>query len=774
MTAIALLAIVIFASWLRLDRLGGPSLWLDEILNVDMIRATPSHSPVEWLTGFERENGPLYYAVHGASLHAFESPEAGFRMPSAIAGVASVIAIFLAAFLATGSRVAGLVASALLAISPLHVYYSREGRPYSILVLLGLVALAALVGRDQRPRPIPLGIALLLMAETMATAIPFIAAVAVIATVDGIRSRERRIAALAPAITAALLVAWCALLYARFPQTLNPEGFRERFAGLGAKLLNSWTLTSQSVASIEPAALFGVALAVAGFLAMRDRRAAALTLGLATLPVLGTIFLLILSDHWFSIRYAILGLAPFLVLVAAGIEGVARILAKAVSARIPARRAGAVGVVLTALLVSILTTPLARAAVPAATTEPYARADWRRLANVLAAHARPDDVVLASSDWSAVSIGFYLREAHAPVAIHTIRGRGPRAVDAVPNRRAVWLVTGGWSDDGRLRSAACRSYCIARDPIESARVFFRPGLVEFLSRRADANERAGFVEGVLHARRNHLELGAGDSLFLADGWWGPENAGDETFRWCRRNATVMLPLPARDTRIEFRAAAFSGGDRPQRLAVDVDGTKIAHFELDPTQRTYTVTTGPRTEAGLVPVTFHFDWEVAPEDVSSSTDDRPLAASFEWIAVEPDGWAPPDRNRNEVEGGSPPVLFSVEGSIPRPMNLETATSCSGSLSWSSSELEIMAARLGIPDSLRVRLASRAGFARLVVDTLPPSECLSDTRFVDEVYPLLLSRRADRVGRTFYLAGLASGWSRDEVVCRLTTAPDFREP
>ena len=145
------------AAWLRLDDLGAPSLWLDEILNVGIIRSLESPGIAAWLIGFERENGPLYYALHALAMKLPLAIETAFRLPSVLFGIAAVPAIAFAATKVSSSRAAGLFAAVILAFSPLHVFYSREGRPYALLVLASIGVLMRLTEVPSRESTITMG-----------------------------------------------------------------------------------------------------------------------------------------------------------------------------------------------------------------------------------------------------------------------------------------------------------------------------------------------------------------------------------------------------------------------------------------------------------------------------------------------------------------------------------------------------------------------------------------------------------------------------------------
>src|SRR5689334_14283881 len=131
-----LTAIIVFGAVLRFGGLSVPSLWLDEILDYD-VATKLTHEPLwRWLTGFASEHGPLFFATELAGRFA-HAPELAARFAPALFGV---LAIGIAAVLKTGARDEGrgenLAFALLLSGSPLAIYYSREARPYALLILL--------------------------------------------------------------------------------------------------------------------------------------------------------------------------------------------------------------------------------------------------------------------------------------------------------------------------------------------------------------------------------------------------------------------------------------------------------------------------------------------------------------------------------------------------------------------------------------------------------------------------------------------------------------
>lgn len=132
---------------IRLYRLGHFSLWLDEILEVFTI-----HDSWRGLIGSLRWQGlqaPLDYAV-GWLVDALHPSDALRKVPAALYGAATVVAAGRLVARRVG-RSAGVVAAAFLALSPFHVRYSQELRPYGLGLLLLVLALLALDRHLEKP-----------------------------------------------------------------------------------------------------------------------------------------------------------------------------------------------------------------------------------------------------------------------------------------------------------------------------------------------------------------------------------------------------------------------------------------------------------------------------------------------------------------------------------------------------------------------------------------------------------------------------------------------
>src|SRR6267378_2396258 len=138
--------IAVFGAVLRFGGIAVPSLWLDEILDYD-VATKLTHEPFwRWLTGFASEHGPLFFASELAGRFA-HTPELAARFAPAVFGVLAIVVAGVGCRVsAVGKDASERITFALLvAGSPLAIYYSREARPYALLMMLSTAMLALLL-----------------------------------------------------------------------------------------------------------------------------------------------------------------------------------------------------------------------------------------------------------------------------------------------------------------------------------------------------------------------------------------------------------------------------------------------------------------------------------------------------------------------------------------------------------------------------------------------------------------------------------------------------
>lgn len=135
------LAAVLVGAALRLWRLGEAPLWFDEVMTADWV-ARPW---AELLALCLADNHPpLYFALAKLAHDGLGSAAWMLRLPSALAGVATIPLAAAAAGTLAGARRAARWGAWLAALSPFLVHHAQEARMYGLVGMLAAANLLAL------------------------------------------------------------------------------------------------------------------------------------------------------------------------------------------------------------------------------------------------------------------------------------------------------------------------------------------------------------------------------------------------------------------------------------------------------------------------------------------------------------------------------------------------------------------------------------------------------------------------------------------------------
>lgn len=136
-TVIILIAIVVLALSIRLYGISKESYWLDETMSVRQTQI-PYADTIRLL--HNDIHTPLYFTLLWGWIRLFGSGEYATRLLSTLFGIGAVIALFFFGRKYLSEK-AGLIAAAILAASPLALFYSQEVRPYSLFLLLAIISM---------------------------------------------------------------------------------------------------------------------------------------------------------------------------------------------------------------------------------------------------------------------------------------------------------------------------------------------------------------------------------------------------------------------------------------------------------------------------------------------------------------------------------------------------------------------------------------------------------------------------------------------------------
>jgi len=726
-----LVAILAVAAFLRFEHLGEPSYWLDEVLS-DLGVTTALEQPWwRWPVGFDSEHGPLSFAVQLSTRAIGRDPFAG-RLPAALFGLATVALVVLVERRASARRpfrwaeahrsTGTVAAAALLALSPLHVYYSREARPYALLILLTAALIVALLRESRWFYAV-----LIALLYTTAVAAPVVASAAVAALLV----RRYRFAIAAGAVTLAF-----PLLYRGGPSSHPDAPFPHLDAAFFGGLLKGLTVSALG-ADIDGRTMLALcALALIGAVAMfrRERVAAIVIVAMTVLPVVLAIASLMLFNHWFALRYICPAVIGFVVLAGAGIVFITR--------------KPAIALILTAVICWQTWDTVRR--------EPYQKLDWRRIAATIARYAKPGDLILAAEPSTGLMLPYHLLPygRNQDVIQMSIPPLAQRMLGEHP---ATWLVTSG-TNEGAVRKWMCRYPLVLASQLDGFRMHYSG---DFLRERAQAPEFRA-LDAAIGARG--FSLAMDDGTWFRDGWAIPEGY----FRWAVGNRSD-LEFPRwgqRDRIIRVHVLPMDHPSLPrQTMRVSVNGNVIGETTLANAWTEQTFAAPARVwRNGMNMLSFTFGRAVSPASLDPAAhDERPLAVSFDRIEVADSGAA----------GFSPPNAGGLKPAAPQ--GRIASAFIDEKTAWRNTPPRLPGAQ---DDALVGRLGFDPTLARgidlddLATSLAAGSDCEDDRGFITRVYAAIFERAPTDPEMASLLAKREKGDSRETLVRHLMKSPELR--
>lgn len=431
--AAGLLPIVLVGAGLRFFDLGGKSLWLDEVLQAEQARYQSLGDVIAW-TRLD-DQMPLLNAITWAMRGVLPN-DVLLRTPSAIAGLLTVLGMYLLGR-ALFSHRAGLIAATLTVLWPFAIAYSQEARPYALLMMATTFQMYFAYRAVVRHRwldGIGLAVATLInvyshymgLAATAAAAV-FVGVALVVKAIASVRDRSpgrnAAASAFAPALPALLAAVLIVIGYFPWSGTLRaflhrPTVGYDRYTGQRHQLkladvqamLGAFDFTGLALV------LLGIGVVACVCWALRRQLEAPVLLGAwIIVPLAGLVYKLHGNIALLHPRYLSFLLPAGILLVTAGIEGLASLIA-----RLPGRVgqswtpvAAVAAVVLTlASGAQLLAVDVAALAIP--------KPDYRGAANLIVGSSPSDSVVLAVGPFSnhlMIGLGYYLQAHHSSIAL---------------------------------------------------------------------------------------------------------------------------------------------------------------------------------------------------------------------------------------------------------------------------------------------------------------------------------------------------------------------
>ena len=425
-TGLILLCVLLTGVALRAHRLNFQSLWNDEIITYES-----SSKPLASLLINPGDGNmpPLYYSIIHVVLQL--GNQEALRLPSLIFGSLSILLFYLVLQKWFG-RYISILCAIIMAISPFHVWYSQEARPYIMILLFSLLSLYLTQCSIEEPKSIGLkinlGISVSALFYSHIVTVAFIGFLAIYVLLH--TPRQTWINWLPVMVGIALLVA--PRIYQQFiispdvpadlSRSFNPiyiayaiwtfvTGYSLGPTISELHMLDHINIISSYFPIILPIMIFFFLFSLLGVIQIhRQNKMLLLSIVLwfilpLTFAILGSIY----TVHPFNVRYAILSFPPFIAFLTIGIHSLS-------SHWMRAGTFGILGIISVLSLGNYYYNPR------------YHRDDIRSAGQYLSTHAQEHDVVIANAPYTVPSIRHYY---HGEPEIR-VRGYPPPSHRASP------------------------------------------------------------------------------------------------------------------------------------------------------------------------------------------------------------------------------------------------------------------------------------------------------------------------------------------------------
>jgi 4-amino-4-deoxy-L-arabinose transferase-like glycosyltransferase len=427
--AAVVLAVVAVALVVRVLGWGNWSLWLDEAVVLDWAR--------RGLFGFrdavvsDGNHPPGHFLVVFVVRRISES-DFSLRLPSALFGAGTALALFARCGGFRRPR-AALGAALAFALLPIAVHYGQEVKPYSMALFFVALSDAA---RDRwrvtrgRTALVVWTSAAAAAVWTLYFAVLALGAIFAVELLGAWRARKEdprrlRTAAVVPVVVLLSFVPWLWAIRGGVAQANTKSGPRVTAGAVWSQLVGLAAGRDENLGR-QAAAIAVWLIALAGSVcADREERARIVAESCAsTLLVLTA---LSLADHWWEVRYIVLGTLPLARAIGEALEGAGRI------AWNPLRRGAtaAIAVVFVAVQIPAL-----------AQNAASGRVDWRVVVHGLEGEAGrgAGGTILAADSWALYCLRAQTLRRPEPRLHVEMAGSAAALRSAIATRREGWIV----------------------------------------------------------------------------------------------------------------------------------------------------------------------------------------------------------------------------------------------------------------------------------------------------------------------------------------------
>lgn len=621
----------------RLLGLAHISLWLDEILGT--LQTSGSFAQVWQALKIDGVHPPLWGLVNWLTQMVTDSELHRRLVPIAFAIVTILLLTDLVA--RQFGRATALYAAVIAAFSPLHVRYSQELRPYSLGLMMLVLAVWLVDRAVERGRTrdwVLFSVFLWLGFSSLylVTAILLPALVLVLGSAKHKVERRRDLTRFSFSVTGACVAfaPWYGTIGEALAKVHELPATRWTL-GLVVRRWHFLTAASNDGEAANVGSLGLAIIALVGAWTAAGSRPGRVALAGLLSGTVGIELLLVLDNHWTNGRYSISAWPFLVVILALGCQRLA-----SVGKRWTRTKTPAIGfrVPLGALLAVL--TVVGAEGLGLARYYDHGRPDWLGVARAVSRIVPSAQMVWVSNDWTRLSLAFYLAQLDAgtrPGLSSRVRVAGEPA-ELAANGSCGALVVAWLPERPELEELFELSPAQKRFPRTEARLVALPAESGPFSEdtwrcfprelEAQSAERQPSLWGIPLRRGGlgaRLEMVEEDAGRLPFGWsFAEKNRAGITFRWVVGHWAAVR-RPSTGGRLHLRVWPYDDG---QWLTVFRNRLPIAQFPLRRGAQDIDLD-WPKPHVGASEEVVYLRFEnIASRDRVS----RPLAAGFDWIEI----------------------------------------------------------------------------------------------------------------------------------------------
>ena len=640
---ILFLLILLFGTFLRFYKITEEGFWLDELFQINA-----TLNPLSEMFDYLPKDKPQLDYIIQHFFMKFGNDEFHARLHAAIFGILSIIAIFFLGKRLYGERV-GLISAFLLSISPVHIYYSQEGRPYSLFFLLVILLhyffYGAVIKNENIKRNwIGYWITAVLAVYTLYFFfIIFMLQMIVLFFIcfylkqGNIRDHLKYLLFISILIILIFIInskkmqSGAELYSEARDEEILAFSFFQFYSSMNALLCGYRTDIYYRYASSIYVVPLLIGLVIGFF---KDRKPTSyLTFIYISFTILNLIIYYILDAH-FCTRYSLTNLIPIIVILAFCIDSIAGHGSKLFSKNekhISGRNFVYIFIII--ILLSLITWNY----LSFLNKPRNAKPKWRELTEFLKDNSDNEDIIIVSDGSDLWPLLYYKIRYNFNNQLYSSDGSVDFVKEYMNKSKKLWLVS---RHDYKLNlynqwlidlhnitiegSDKINGYIVHK--WENKVLILKDDPVEF-NKYADLFEKSKLID-----------IGFNDEGFIWENWEVGEKWGDMTIRWAKNSySSLCVPLnETRNLRLLINVCPFSDAKIPQKqkMKIIVNDVEVQTVELENSMGLYKVDVPEKFwKSGVNVLRFEFAYAISPNSISDKEDPRKLSAAFDYIKFE---------------------------------------------------------------------------------------------------------------------------------------------